>query len=238
MDFGKNVALATVVVIIIVIAVVLVRHRERSTLIDLISPCPPAKVCPASKPCPADKLCPPPATCPSGGLCPACPECPTNGVCPSGGLCPPPATCPSGGLCPPCPECPDGKVCPVSGLCPSAPEVFVVDTGRYGYTAAQADEVAAKFGATVATVDQVYSAYYAEADWCHFAWAVETESPRKMGGYLVVHKYSRECRGPGVVHDAALTKAGVTLYGRRPGPNEVPGFTVFPWNGQKWSRWD
>lgn len=238
MDFDKGAALAAVIVIVIVIAVILARRHERDSLIDLIAPCPPAKVCPPGINCPPDGLCPPPATCPSGNLCPACPECPTNGVCPSGGLCPPPATCPSGGLCPPCPACPGGKVCPASGTCPLAPEVFLVDTGTYGYTAAQAEAVAAKFGATVATTDQLYSAFYTQAAWCHYGWAVTSGNPRLMGAYLISQEPSRDCGGPGVVHDKSLTKAGVALYGRRPGPNEVPGFTVIPWNGEKWSRWD
>lgn len=214
-------------VILLVILAAAYTYWKRHGGGHLIDLCPPGRRCPT---CPAGGVCQPCPPCPSGGVCPTCPE-PTP--CPPSGICPPCPSCPSGGVCPPCP--PPGPP-PNPPKPPAQPQVFLVDTGKYGYTSAQAADVAKKFGATVATYDQLMSAYYAGAEWCHFGWVNDSGRLEPM---LIVHEKSKNCGGgPGAVTWKGAPKAGVVLFGQKPASaSAVPGFTVFAWNSSRWSRW-
>jgi hypothetical protein len=113
-------------------------------------------------------------------------------------------------------------------------QVFAVGPG-YDYTKGQAQEVCAKYGATVATTAQLQDAYAHGADWCFSGWVADGG-----GKWPITTSAIWGCGGrPGIIEwTPDNQKAGVTCYGPKPGvtdPASQNG-TIKAFNQQMWDR--
>jgi hypothetical protein len=113
-------------------------------------------------------------------------------------------------------------------------QVFAVGPG-YQYSKAQADDVCAKYGATVATTAQLQDAYAHGADWCFSGWTADGG-----GKWPITTSAIGGCGGhPGVIEwTPDNQQAGVTCYGPKPGINNPisQGGVIKPFNQQMWDQ--
>ena len=111
-------------------------------------------------------------------------------------------------------------------------QVFAVGPG-YDYTNDQAQNVCAKYGATVATTAQLQDAYAHGADWCFSAWVADgggkwpitTSVMDGCGGGIGIREWTPDNQ-----------KAGVTCYGPKPGINDPVSKDIKSFNQQMWDQ--
>lgn len=113
-------------------------------------------------------------------------------------------------------------------------QVFAVGPG-YDYTKGQAQEVCAKYGATVATTAQLQDAYAHGADWCFSGWVADGG-----GKWPITTSVIGGCGGrTGVIEwTPDNQKAGVNCYGPKPGVTDPASQNgvIKPFNQQMWDR--
>ena len=112
-------------------------------------------------------------------------------------------------------------------------QVFAVGPG-YDYTKNQAQEVCAKYGATVATTAQLQDAYAHGADWCFSAWVADGGGKWPITLNPIPGCGSRT----GVIEwTPDNQKAGVTCYGHKPVINDPASKgTILAFNPQMWDQ--
>ena len=111
-------------------------------------------------------------------------------------------------------------------------QVFAVGPG-YDYTKAQAGEVCAKYGATVATTAQLQDAYAHGADWCFSGWVADGG-----GKWPITTSVVGGCGGrTGIIEwTPDSQKAGVNCYGPKPGITDPSAGSILSFNAQMWDR--
>lgn len=113
---------------------------------------------------------------------------------------------------------------PAPGSAPS--EVYSVDVGHYGLTLDAAQKLAASFGATIATTEQVFDAYQKGAQWCRAGWTANGSAPGYSARYPMRSALAA-CGGrEGLVvfdqNPAPGASYAVNLYGPKPRQGAYP----------------
>jgi hypothetical protein len=113
-------------------------------------------------------------------------------------------------------------------------QVFAVGKG-YDYSKNEANDVCAKYGATVATTAQLQDAYAHGADWCFSGWVADGG-----GKWPITTSVVGGCGGrTGIIEwTPDNQKAGVTCYGPKPGINDPASKDgmIKPFNQQMWDQ--
>lgn len=129
---------------------------------------------------------------------------------------------------------------PSSNKIISPAQVFAVGP-TYDYTKDQAQNVCAKYGATVATTAQLQDAYVHGADWCFSGWMADGGSKWPITTSVIDGCGGKTGLGDriGIIEwTPDNQKAGVTCYGPKPGvtdPASQNG-TILPFNQQMWDQ--
>ena len=113
------------------------------------------------------------------------------------------------------------------------PQVFAVGPG-YNYTKDQAQSVCAKYGAQVATSQQLATAQAQGADWCFTTWVSDSNSAQ----YPITTSTQGGCGngGTGIISwTPSSNTAGVSCYGPKPGIDSFPQNTILPFNQTTWN---
>jgi hypothetical protein len=119
------------------------------------------------------------------------------------------------------------------------PEVFFVDPGGYATAQADAADLCASYGANVATLAQLSTAYQQGAEWCGAAWV----SDKSDGGYYPMQSLAPGCgNGAGIngygasylpKNGEGAPMAGVNCYGKKP-PSGTANVSPFNRNTGIW----
>lgn len=121
---------------------------------------------------------------------------------------------------------------PSSNLVNGATQVFAVGPG-YDYKKEEAEAICMKYGAKVASTQQLQEAQKNGADWCFSGWVSDGGGKWPINTSVVGGCGGRR----GIIEWTPDTgKAGVNCYGPKPPPNQYPPGTIKPFNGDSWDQ--
>lgn len=115
-----------------------------------------------------------------------------------------------------------------------SPQVYLYeDSTALPTTVDEADNIAIKYGGTLATPTQVQDAYNAGAEWCAAGWASDGNI------YFPMQSTQAACGAKGINKGKCSNfggACGVLIYGKKPssGTSNVRGFNVSQWSQWEW----
>ncbi len=113
-------------------------------------------------------------------------------------------------------------------------QVFAVGPG-YNYTKDQAQQICAKYGAQVATQEQLQNAQTYGADWCFTGWVSDSSTSI----YPVTTSTEAGCGNgtTGIIqYNTGNGMAGVNCYGPKPTIDSYPMNTILPFSQSQWDQ--
>jgi Extracellular link domain len=122
---------------------------------------------------------------------------------------------------------------PSSNEIKGSEQVFAVGPG-YDYKKEEAEAICMKYGAKVATTQQLTDAQKNGADWCFSGWVSDSNT----GKWPITTSVVGGCGGRrGIIEWTPDTKkAGVNCYGPKPPANQYPEGTIKSFNGDLWDQ--